>query len=96
MVGAKDELGRRRCNWIGQVMVLAFVFTISVRQQECNGALAATCFRWGRSLVGARRRSPVVFLSLALILVVNFLGGGGTSSGLWLALVLETTSLAGG
>ena len=55
VVGARDELGRRRCNWIGRVMVLAFVSNISVRQQECNGALAATRFRWGRSLVGARR-----------------------------------------
>ncbi len=37
-----------------------------------------------------------VFLSLALILVVKFLGGGGTSSGLWKALVLETALTSGG
>ena len=37
-----------------------------------------------------------VSLSLALILVVKFLGGGGTSSGLWKALVLETALTSGG
>jgi hypothetical protein len=46
--------------------------------------------------VGARRREQCVFLSLALILVVKFLGGGGTSSELWEALVLETTLTSGG
>jgi hypothetical protein len=59
VVGAKDELGHRRCNWIGQVMVLAFVSNIRARQQECNGALAAMRFCWGRSLVGVRRRLTV-------------------------------------
>jgi hypothetical protein len=47
------------------------------------------------AMVGYTSTMCVIF-SLALILVVKFLGGGGMSSGLCLALVLETASLAGG
>ncbi len=58
--------------------------------------------RDGRTLLlgeesgGYKTTVECVSLSLALILVVKFLGGGGTSSGLWKALVLETALTSGG
>ena len=70
-------------------MALAFGTNISAR--DCHALTL------GEEPGGCETtESSDVLLSLALILVVKFLGGGGTSSGLWLALVLETTPLAGG
>ena len=53
-------------------------------------------FPRGKMSDGCETTDNCVVLSLALILVVKFLGGGGTSSGLLKALVLETASPAGG
>jgi hypothetical protein len=50
----------------------------------------------GEESGGCETTDYCVILSLALILVVKFLGGGGTSSGFWKALVLETTLTSGG
>ena len=50
----------------------------------------------GEESGGCEMTGYCVALSLALILVVKFLGGGGTSSGLWKALVLETALTSGG
>ena len=50
----------------------------------------------GEESGGCETTDECVILSLALILVVKFLGGGGTSSGLWKALVLETALTSGG
>jgi hypothetical protein len=69
-------------------MALAFGTNTSAR--DCHALTL------GEESGGCETTDKWVVLSLALILVVKFLGGGGMSSGLWLALVLETTPLAGG
>jgi hypothetical protein len=69
-------------------MALAFGTNISAR--DCHA------LPFGEESGGCETMAYCVCLSLALILVVKFLGGGGTSSGLWEALVLETTLTSGG
>ena len=48
-------------------------------------------FLCGEYLCWVSTMTACVHFSTVLILVVKILGGGGTSSGLWKALVLETT-----
>lgn len=61
-----------------------FASNIGMRQQGCRGALAALRFLLGEDVWWVRDDGlRCVILSLALILVVKFLGGGGTSSRLW-------------
>ena len=86
-VGAEDEFGRRRCNRIGQVMIFPSAPTPMpmVRLQGNGGtSLYVVHFLWGRESGGCEttESNNGVFLSLALILVVKFLGRGGMPSGL--------------
>ena len=69
VVGTEDGPGRPRCNWIGRVMVPFLLPT------PAHGT--APCFPRGKMSDGCKTMVYCVVLSLALILVVKFLGRGG-------------------
>jgi len=89
VVGAADGPGRQRCNWIRRVMV-----GVSLTQRCGSRGIMRTIglgiprvllplFLVEITSVGYVAMAYCVCLSLALILVVKILGGGGTSSELW-------------
>jgi hypothetical protein len=83
VVRTENGPGRSRCNWIGRVMVPLLLPTPPYGNRDAEAPWLPLTFYGGGCLMGAKRRVEICDPYLALILVVKFLGGGGTPSGLW-------------
>jgi hypothetical protein len=96
VVGATDGLGRQQDNWLRRVMAQSKSHPAMWQRGSTRTIGLGTphallpLFLVESTSVWVQRRHCVC-LSLVLILVVKILGGGGMSSGLGQALVLETT-----